>query len=314
MTTVSSKIKKLLTDPKNDVEIVFDEIKPSINGYYKMEVFNKNIKSPLQKIWFKIPQGKLLNNLHYGSSLANTLKIAYASNITEQKKMILCIKKIEKVIKKHIETEFPLAKIKSSVKKINDYMSIIYLNAPSKNGKFNFLCYDENNEKISSDDAISGCLASAYIELSDIWISSDKFGFNWNILQLKTYPVFDFTRCLFDDEEVENPKIIPPPPPLPITNAPPLPISIQVAQNAKPGQKDTGDLKFIPSAEALLDMRSKLKSVKENNKEDDSKYLNNDLDVNECIISAELEGYRVDEDSKEIENKFKEVINSIPTF
>ena len=48
----STKIKALLTNINDDIKLVYEEIKPYVNGYYKFNVYNKLIKElPLPELF-----------------------------------------------------------------------------------------------------------------------------------------------------------------------------------------------------------------------------------------------------------------------
>jgi len=99
-------------------------------------------------------------------------------------------------------------KTKSAIKANGDFPPLMNLQMPCEKSddcyEFLFHIYNHMNKRVNLNIINSGTYVSAFIELTDVWINSKECGFNWNILQLKVYPEFNFNICLFDDEEVEE--------------------------------------------------------------------------------------------------------------
>ena len=201
----SKKIHKWLTDyEQDDFGVVVGTMQPYINGYQRVNVYNKNINSPLHKIWLRFPKVKLLSRFSIDNKPSYRVKIAIAPMSGKNKKIVQFIEKLEKMIGSEIVKEEQNVTMKPSIKKINNYMAIMDWKILKKDNKFGFNAFDNNNNQIDVLDIDNRSNVSCYLELSDVWISANEYGFNWTILQIKTYPVFDFTKCLFDDEEVDN--------------------------------------------------------------------------------------------------------------
>ena len=268
MHKMSDKIKDFLTNPNDKPNLVYEFSNQSVNGFNKINIYNKNIESPLQKIWLKLPKTKLLTNLLYGDSVTYKIDVAMAPITNEIKIIINYIEDLESKICAKIDKKYPLLEHKKSFKKKNDYMAIIALKLQRKHDVFPFTCYNHNNVKINPKEIESGMLVSTYIELSGVWISETEFGISWNVLQMKAYPVFNFDKCLFDDEDIEIPDAI-------AQNIPtniPLKLSnnqnesnIRHTSNSISTNNNTSNAKpimgFLPSVSLLQNMKNNLKKI-----------------------------------------------------
>ena len=281
MHKASDKIKHLLTDINHKTELAYEPSNHCVNGYRKIDVYNKTIKSPLQKIWIKLPKAKLLTNLLYGDSLTYKIDIALAPITTDVKNLIKYIEELEKNIYTEINKQYPNLEHKSSFKRKDDYIAVMVLKLQKKHDKPILTCYDCNNLEIQPKNIETGSLVSTYVELSGIWINDTEAGFSWNILQMKTYPVFDFNRCLFDDEEPEiqipvsstlpNVPILPAPVPFSNQHKQIEPLSQNIPTNKPDNIKPP--ISFMPSASMLQSIKSNLKkinSLDETNNEPDN--------------------------------------------
>jgi len=223
-----SQIKDLLTDFCNDSldGIIISDFQYHANKYKKINVYNNNVGKSLQKIWIRTPKMKvfkpILSSLFNNNSQSISLAVLFSPNAGEIKKLYFFIKKLERHILTIIKnkTSQKNIKMKSSIKTsrpadsdklYNKFPPIMNIKMPfHKTGDncFDFLfnVYNYLNQRIQIDSINSGSYVSSYIELSEVWINEKKeFGFNWNILQLKIYPEFDFSLCLFDDEICDEP-------------------------------------------------------------------------------------------------------------
>ena len=193
---------------------------PMFHGlnYKKVNVYNKSIDAPLHKIWLRTPKMKIFkptfNLLGEGKNIP--LSILLSPNVGNIKKFRLFIRKLEKKISSLIkltvdqDNEYKNHKIKSSIRTNNNFNDNFVAKMPCEKvddcHEFLFHIYNNQNKRVSIKSLDSGTYVSTFIELSEVWISDSEFGFNWKVLQMKLYPEFDFSQCLFDDEEVEDEK------------------------------------------------------------------------------------------------------------
>lgn len=213
MSLINNNISELLTKFESDdlSNLIYDSPQLYSKNYKKINVFNKNIKKPMKKIWIRTPQLKIIKQ----STLINTkhklsipLFVAINAFDKQCKKFLSFIKKVEQIVGAHITNTHDDVKIRSSLKKTNPLPSIMTLWMPYKKNnndtEFSFQIFDGYNKKINLKTIENNYYVSAFIELTDVWINETEFGFNWNILQMKLYPEFDFTQCLFSDEVSES--------------------------------------------------------------------------------------------------------------
>ena len=268
------KIKKYLTNlDSTALNLYIGDIHIYFNEYQKILIYNKDIDLPLHKILIRTPKVKILNQLSIENNISYRIQIVIAPMTPEKKKFIDFILKIEDIMDSKLNTLFEKKLNKrSALKEFNDYMAILELKTPLKQKQFGFKCFDLNNDNIDIIDIKNGSYIACYIELSEIWINDDDYGFNWNVMQMKNYGPINFNICLFDDENKEddiNNSIVqvipPPPPPLP----PPIPpIPLMPLLQAPPNPHIQQNKSFIPSTEALISMKNKLKKVQSINKLD----------------------------------------------
>lgn len=282
---MADQIKSLLADVTK-LKLAITEFKPFFKEYKKCDVYNTTIDEPFHKIWLKTPKLKTLTSPVFKEVLNRDIRIEISLTTTESRKFIDDIEKIENTISSNLNIPY-----RSSIKKINDHSAVITLKTPVENNKYCFKCFGLNNEKMDFKDVIRNDKITGYIELTNVWVKDDELGFNWGVLQVKMYQTFDFSKCLFGDENhteeiVIKPKIITPLVQKPIDNQIKPPIM-------------TG---FIPTKEALLEMRQKLKSgfvpkTTSETSEIKNKQVKNitNLNIEEMLLEAELEGAEINE-------------------
>ncbi|AYV82126.1 MAG: hypothetical protein Homavirus9_8 [Homavirus sp.] len=203
-------ILKLLTDYKTDelVDLLYDDTnynKSKLNSkYQKIYVYNKKTNNPLQKIWVQTPKMKVVRpTLVLNEKLNQTIPLYIMLSNNDFSKFL---KNLERKLHSHVKniTKNASIKIKSVIKQSDNFPTTMHVSMPftkiDKCVEFNFHIYNEYNKRININQINSGSYVSSIIELSDIWIGENTFGINWNVLQLKLYPEFDFTKCLFIDE------------------------------------------------------------------------------------------------------------------
>lgn len=182
-----------------------DDIQGNVGLYWRMNVFNNNIKIPLKKIWLLTPKLKLLGKVHQSGKIlsAGNLSVILYELDDEIKKFRAFVDKIEEKIGEILEdmTGDSLT-LKSAIKTCDTFFPSLTLQLVlDKNNIF-----DNDNELIKYDSIVNGSFLIAYIEVGDVWLNYQYYGVNFNVLQMKVYPEFDFTRCIFTDEP---PKIKP---------------------------------------------------------------------------------------------------------
>jgi hypothetical protein len=202
-------MNELLTDYTSGLpDIVRSDVQNHGPKYKKINVYNRSITTPLQKIWLKTPKMKIFkptfNPNNDGKSVS--LTILLGPNTANIKKFKNFIKKLEQRIASLLDLTNDQS-IRSSIRSVDGFPDNFTVKMPYvKEGncyEFLFHAYNDENKRVSVKTLDSGTYVSCYIELTDVWISDVEFGFNWNVLQMKLYPEFDFSRCLFVDDETE---------------------------------------------------------------------------------------------------------------
>ncbi len=177
--------------------LTHDDIQGNGGLYRRMNIFNNNIKIPLKKIWLLTPKLKLLGKVHQGKILnAGNLSVILYELDDEIKKFRTFVDMIEEKIGEILEemTGDSLT-LKSAIKTCDTFFPSLTLQLVlDKNNIF-----DNNNELIKYDSIDNGSFLMAYIEVGDVWLNYQYYGVNFNVLQMKVYPEFDFTRCIFTD-------------------------------------------------------------------------------------------------------------------
>ena len=212
-------IEHLLTSYKqnNLKDIIYDKIYSSDYeqkfNYQKYNIYNSQIDSPLQKIWIKIPKVKIARSISmpkHGIKNCVPMYVILYESIKEVKKLCLFIKKLERKIGIYIKNDSKNKKLmmKSSIYSSDNFPPTFTINLPCEKVdscyEFKLHAYNQNNKRINLDNIKSGNYISAFIELESVWRNSKNIGFNWNVLQIKIFPEFDFNKCLFVDDNLNN--------------------------------------------------------------------------------------------------------------
>lgn len=208
-----NKVLERITDFNNNsmINIICDQMYYHTKNYKKLNVYNKGIKEPLQKLWLRLPQLKVFKPVitslgKYKNVKSLPLFVMLSPLTGKTKKFVSFIKKLENKVERFIlqETGRNL-KPRSSINSNDNLPDTMMLKMPFEKGgscvDFSFHIYNGDNKRVSLDVIDSGTNVSAFIELSDVWIGKEEFGFNWNILQLKVYPEYNFNKCMFIDDE-----------------------------------------------------------------------------------------------------------------
>lgn len=181
--------------------------------YKKINFFNKGIDTPFQKIWLRLPKVKIITPVMANIEQikkAISISVAFIPHTNETKKLCRFIealeKKIQEVVTDHMDKKLSF---RSALRSENGLCSSLTLQMPfiktnDNLVEFTFHLYNHRNKRINIKSIESGSCISAFMELSEVWIDDHKFGCNWNILQMKTYPQFEFAKCLFIDEKIEE--------------------------------------------------------------------------------------------------------------
>jgi hypothetical protein len=307
-------LDKLLTDYKTDdlANILIDDVSiltnntNNTNKYKKIYVYNKKNNSPLQKIWIRAPKMKVVRETISLKTIS--LINNYVPHCIPLQLLLLdnsfkkFINKLEKKLYIHLNKKFNKKfnknlKIISIIKESDDFPTLLTINMPITQQvtqltnsqqvtqtkindclEFDFNIYNEQNEKVTINKISNDLYISSIIELSEIWINTldGKFGFNWNVLQLKTHLEVDFSKCMFIDENISKSNlmnsnnihnIVPP------STIPPL-ISPQVSSHIQtPNVTSLMPKPFIPTMSDLLNI--KLKPVIRDNTVFNNKQDNN---------------------------------------
>ena len=227
------------------------------NDIRRHNIYNQNIKLSLHKIWILTPKLKIIKK-------SSTLKkndieyclftLALNNHDHQIKQFHELIKRIETYLTEKLNSD-ELLSLKSCIRSDEDNIDTITFSIPIKH---QIGIYNTDHSSTTLDNINHGDYLIMYLELNTVWENTEKYGMNWQILQMKVYPEFDFKACLFDDPIPIN-NHIPKPPPL---NIPPPPMikPINTTKN-KPGKPVEPEGGFIPSVEQLLTARNTLKSV-----------------------------------------------------
>jgi hypothetical protein len=213
-------LKSRLTNYKNcnfDKIIITDPINYS-NKYSKINVYNNKLNEPLQKIWLQLPKVKTFKPVFINIKKFNVKSLPMVTILSpllgDIKKYFLFIKKLETHILTLINKKLNKnLKLKSCLKKKLNFNPTMTIQMPIKKiddncCEFLFHIYNFLNKRITPDLIETGTYISSFIELTEVWYSDTYVGFNWNILQMKLYPDFNFNQCLFFDETVDEDKTI----------------------------------------------------------------------------------------------------------
>jgi hypothetical protein len=193
MTSIESHLTQISDDLVN---LMTDDIQQYTGDYRKINIFNNNIKLPLQKIWLLTPKLKMLGNIYIVGKLkpVGSLSLILYEIDNEIKKFREFINKLELRMGEVIEQTLGYGlTLKSLIKTSDTFFPSLTLPLNKKN------IFDVNNEIIKHDCVDSGSFVVTYIELSDVWLTNTVYGINLTVLQMKAYPEFDFTKCIFKD-------------------------------------------------------------------------------------------------------------------
>lgn len=211
-------LDNIFTDWKTDKldKIESDELQPFFNEYEKINIYNFGKPVPLQKIWLRLPNLKVVQPTYQPDKKKSkgyiSLQLFIYMIDPIIKKFYFFIRRLEKLVKNLLINEYNLTdiKLKSSLRKIKDNYVILSLKMPyiikDDTFKFDFNIYNEKNRKIdiNMNTICAGSYASTIVELSEVWIHNNEFAFNFNVMQMKITPEFNFSKCLFlEDGETE---------------------------------------------------------------------------------------------------------------
>lgn len=232
------------------------------NDTKRYNIYNQNVKYPLHKIWLLTPKLKLIrksstikrNDMEY-----YLFTMALNDHDPEIKKFHDLIINLENYITNKLNQD-ELLSLKSCIKTDENSINTITFSLPTKH---NINIYNTEHKITSLENINHNDCIVMYLELNTVWENSDKYGMNWQILQMKVYPEFNFKSCLFDDIIIPlEDKTIPSPP---LFNIPPPPSSLPSSLMKSPKQKNHDDSSqhgsFVPSVEQLLSIKNILKPV-----------------------------------------------------
>lgn len=344
-----------LTDYKSEKlnNIIHDDLQSHSYNYKKFNVYNTNIDVPLQKIWLRMPKVKVFKPIFtnfVSQKKSMPLSVILPQNTIIIKKFYGFIKKLERKIRIIVKNLLNIKKIsmKSSLNNKEGFSPIFTMRMQFKkydenSCDFLFNIYNHNHERVNLNYIDSGSFVSCFIELSEVFIhKGGNFGFNWNILQMKIYPDFDFSTCMFIDEisdEEKEKEIIkeqecyhclycpnafkrtymcintkqsslpppPPPPPLPIIKTSKISIT-----KTKKEQKTQQQVVFAPTINDILNV--KLKSTKINNNTNNINNINNINDDNNNFFPTldeilEIKNKLKKNDNQSLSSSFDEILN-----
>lgn len=237
-----------------------DDPQSYILDYKKMNIYNKNIQHPLNKIWLLTPKLKLSGKIYIPNKQKQVaiMSLVLYELDDDIKQFIECIKRIENYVSLEMTNlghhELTL---KSCIRASNNFFPLLTLQMPfdtNANLEFPFGIYNTKNKMIKYNEIENGNFIGLYLELCDVWMNSKEYGINWKILQMKAYPEFDFTKCVFNDIDYvfvdDEPELLIPPAPL-------MSKFLFTDEQKTPEHKS-----YIPTIDELVNIKSKLKSIK----------------------------------------------------
>ena len=321
----NNNIKHFITNFQDEkqLDLIHSKLEPHFYNYKKINLFNRALNQPLQKIWMVLERVKIFR---HGTKVVNKGKaslpmwIVLHENNKEQKAFYEFIIKLESQIHSLIVKETKNDKIiaKSSLKKNENFPFTLQLVLPYeiKNNEpvFNFSIFNHNNQPIKFDSIGKRVTISAYIELSEIWISNLEYGYNWNILQMKVFPEFDFSKCLFINQITDN--FTQPNEENSKNNIPKPPTRARII-NQKP-QLNNLYRGFVPSMNDLLSVKLRSISNKEpikekqnkepiREKQNKEKYKKIEKNMDNCLMEIELEALL---ENETINEEYKKILRS----
>jgi hypothetical protein len=295
-------IVRLTKQTDKTLDLVHDDPHYYFGDYKKINIYNKKIKIPLQKIWIKTPKLKVFAPVLYIKNAKKNIPLTFilSPNSGDIATLYTFIKRVERKCGVLVKTITGNKKLKpKSILKQNDgFDPLMTVRMPLEIVgdcyEFGFNVYNHMNKRVSIRTIESGIQVSSFLELTDIWYNEEtlKYGFNWNVVQMKIYPEMSFAICLFDDDADKyvlkdeknecyhclycpNAHIrthvcnnsggsgsIPlPPPPLPITTPVDKPKYVR-KEVVKPKPKTVdAPMSFMVSQNDLLNIRAKLKAT-----------------------------------------------------
>lgn len=226
--TNMSDINDLITDYKTFQEykenIIIGNFEYHGKSFVKADVYNNELNEELQKIWIKGPKIKVNKNCYKISSgnnhsksplyilLSNRNEEAISLNkfITDTEKFLFnaLIKKLNRYVsyemvlkkkakkKKHRTNWANSLIMKSSISQFNKKLSptmklnMKYTESESECREFDFKIYNRRNKLMKLSAIKKGSYVIPLFELSEVFLNEISIGFNWNILALKTEPLF----------------------------------------------------------------------------------------------------------------------------
>lgn len=180
--------------------------------YKKVFIYNTNKTTPLQKIWLHLPKVKILRNnqINLTTGQIFPLTVILGPRKGRINKFYSYVKKLEMNIKDLIRklTSVKNMKCKSSTHASEGLPPLMNIKLPCEKVsegcyELKFHIYNNYGKRVSVNNILQGTYAEAIIELTEVWFSAEELGFNWNILQLKLYPEFNFAQYLFNDKDDE---------------------------------------------------------------------------------------------------------------
>ena len=90
---------------------------------------------------------------------------------------------------------------------INRQANNYYLNltVQSKNQDMYINIYNSYNQSVNEDYIVEQSECYALLHLKNIWINENKYGLNWEIVQLKVYPpIYKLEQCFIYDSNIKK--------------------------------------------------------------------------------------------------------------
>lgn len=290
LTPLTDNLDNLLID--NKVSIQSGE-------YNKLHIYNKNVKKHLQKIWLLTPKLKLLKNVFVVDKIRQAALVTPTLYIEDNdiNQFRQYIDKLESFVGDILNTDrgYCLA-LKSTIKTHESlYPSFtLQLSTNKKN------IYNNRNELIKYDEIEENAFMGAYIELSHVWYNTSYYGLNFTVLQMKVYPEFDFSRCVFNDSNIRHDDSVmmmrTQSIPIKSRGGPALSLNKnrggdEIKDIQKPEQKQSNlNMTFTPSVKDLLSIKDRLKPITHNNNNsDEPKPIIDPNNIFEKIVDSVLD-------------------------
>lgn len=249
-------VNTLVTDYNLSVtkNIIFDKPQYHSKNYNKIHVYNGDLLDQLQNLqhfWIRVEKLQVYKIFERSDQYLNR-SIRLQVIVTGRLKRFLEV--FESRIRIRLKNK-PGKSALCTITEGDENISVFVINIPvlarETDGYGTII---DNNGLVSTYSCIkSGSSVSALIELSEIWINEEEYGFNWTVMHLRNFIKCDFRKLLFGGQVV---KTI-------VSNDGAVRIEEKKVEprNKEKEPKNDGDKRFVPTVDQLLSVRLQPVSV-----------------------------------------------------